>query len=278
MGVLDGQVALITGGARGQGRAHATVLAAAGADIVLVDSVKDNDTTTYPMATPDDLAETQRLVIAEGRRCRTHQADVRDPAALERIADETVAEWGQIEVLIANAGILSASPIGAMSAAMWEEMIAINLTGVFNAMRAVIPHMTKAGYGRIVATSSVAGRMGTQNLGHYTAAKWGVIGLVKSAALETIDAGITVNAVTPPMVRTSMVINDEMRTLFLPGVENPTDEQVREAFAIAPMKNVPWIEPEDVSRTVLFLVSPESRFFTGETMGPTLGFAAQHGA
>jgi NAD(P)-dependent dehydrogenase (short-subunit alcohol dehydrogenase family) len=161
---------------------------------------------------------------------------------------------------------------------MWEEMIAINLTGVFNTFRAVIPHMTKAGYGRIVATSSVAARMGTQNLGHYTAAKWGVLGLVKATALETIDHGITVNAVTPAMVATPMVLNDDLRSLFLPEVENPTEDQIRKAYAIAPMKSVPWVEASDVSRAVLFLVAPESRFMTGETIGPTLGFAAQHGA
>jgi SDR family mycofactocin-dependent oxidoreductase len=277
MGVLDGQVALITGGARGQGRAHARMLAAAGADVVLVDSAKDNATTTYAMSTLDDLEQTQWLVEAVGRRCRAHQADVRDLPALQRIADETVADWGRVDVLVANAGILTLGPIGAMAAETWDEMIAINLTGVFNAMRAVLPHMLQARYGRIVATSSVAGRMGSPNLGHYSAAKWGVLGLVKSVALETLEYGITVNAVTPPMVNTAMVMTEEMRALFLPDVANPTDEQVREAYAIAPMK-VPWVEADDISRSVLFLVSPESTFMTGETIGPTLGFAAQHGA
>jgi SDR family mycofactocin-dependent oxidoreductase len=277
MGILDGQVALITGGARGQGRAHALALAAEGADVVLVDSAKDNATTSYAMATLDDLEHTAQLVEATGRRCRWHQADVRDLAALQEIADATVAEWGRIDILIANAGILSLAPVATMSAEMWAEMIAINLTGVFHAMRAVIPHMMTARYGRIVATSSVAGRMGSQNLAHYSAAKWGVLGLVKSAALETLGHGITVNAVTPPMVNTAMVMTDEMRALFLPDVPEPTDEQIREAYAIAPM-SAPWVEPSDISRSVLFLVSPDSQYMTGETIGPTLGFAAQHGA
>jgi SDR family mycofactocin-dependent oxidoreductase len=278
MGILDGQVALITGGARGQGRAHAQLLATAGADIVLIDSMKDNATTKYPMATLDDLGETEKLVTAEGRRCLTYQADVRDLDALCRVADEVVATWGRIDVLIANAGILTVGEIAQMSAETWDEMIDINLTGVFKTLRAVIPHMKEAGYGRVVATASVAGRMGTENLGHYTAAKWGVIGLVKSAALETMNYGITVNAVTPPMVATTMVLNDDLYSLFLPDIDNPTEAQIREAFAIAPMKTVPWIEPSDVSRSILFLVSPESRYITGETLGPTLGFAAQHGA
>jgi len=277
MGKLDGQVALITGAARGQGRSHARLLAGEGADIVLVDSVKDNATTKYPMATPDDLAETERLVIAEGRRCRAYEADVRDLVALQRIADETVAQWGRIDVLIANAGILTFGTIGGMAADVWEETIAINLTGAFNTMRAVIPHMTTAGYGRIVATSSAAGRMGMQNIGHYAASKWGVIGLVKSAALETAENGITVNAVTPAMVDTPMVMNDDVRSVFMPGVANPTEQQVREAYTLNPM-NVPWIDPVDVSRAVLFLVSPESRYITGETIGPMAGMAAQNSA
>lgn len=277
MGKLDGQVALITGAARGMGRSHARLLAGEGADIVLVDSVKDNATTKYPMATPDDLAETERLVIAEGRRCRSYQADVRDLVALERIADETMAQWGRIDVLIANAGILTFGTIGGMAADVWEETIAINLTGVFNTLRAVIPHMTKAGYGRIVATSSASSRMGVQNIGHYSASKWGVIGLVKSAALETAENGITVNAVTPAMVDTPMTMNGNVRSVFMPGVANPTEEQVREAYTLNPM-NVPWIDPVDVSRVVLFLVSPESRYITGETIGPMAGMAAQNSA
>lgn len=274
MGKLDGQVALVTGGARGLGRSHARLLAAEGADIVLVDSVKDNATTGYPAATPDDLDETERLVLAEGRRCASHQADVRDLASLQRIADETVAEWGRIDVAIANAGIFSFGSIGEMAPEMWDEMIAINLTGTFNTMRAVIGHMTKAGYGRIVATSSAAARQGRQNIGHYSASKWGVIGLVKSAALETVDQGITVNAVTPTMVNTPMVVNDYVRSIFLPDEANPTDEQVREAYTLTPI-NAPWVEPSDVSRSILFLVSPESRYITGEALGPMMGMGAQ---
>lgn len=277
MGKLDGQVALITGAARGQGRSHARLLAAEGADIVLVDSAKDNATTKYPMATANDLAETERLVLAEDRRCAAYQADVRDLVALQRIADETVARWGRIDVLIANAGIVTFGTIGEMAADVWEETIAINLTGAFNAMRAVISHMAKAGYGRIVATSSAAGHMGMQNIGHYAASKWGILGLVKSAALETAGDGITVNAVTPATVNTPMVMNDEFRSVFLPGIASPTEEQVREAYTLNPM-NVPWIEPVDVSRVILFLVSPESRYITGETIGPLAGMAAQNGA
>lgn len=277
MGKLDGQVALITGAARGQGRSHAVLLASEGADIVLVDSLKDNVTTSYPMATVDDLAETEALVLAEGRRCATHTADVRDLSALQAIADETVDAWGRIDIALANAGILTFGTIAEMTAEKWGEMIDINLTGVFNTLRAVVPHMARAGYGRIVATSSAAGHIGMQTLGHYGAAKWGVIGLVKALALETAEQGITVNAVTPALVNTPMVMNEEFQSLFLPDVEEPTEEQIREAYTINPM-NVPWLEPIDVSRTVSFLVSPESRFITGETIGPLLGMGAQNGA
>jgi NAD(P)-dependent dehydrogenase (short-subunit alcohol dehydrogenase family) len=229
------------------------------------------------MASPDDLAETERLVLGQGRRCASYQADVRDLPALQQIADETVEKWGRIDVLLANAGILTFGAIGEMSPEVWDEMIGINLTGVFNTFRAVVPHMARAGYGRIVATSSAAGHIGMQTLGHYGAAKWGVIGLVKATALETVDQGITVNAVTPAMVDTPMVRNDDFRSFFLPDVSDPTEEEIREAYTMGPM-NVPWLDPVDVSRTVLFLVSPESRYITGETIGPLLGMGAQNGA
>jgi SDR family mycofactocin-dependent oxidoreductase len=277
MGKLDGQVALITGAARGQGRSHARVLAGEGADIVLIDVPKETPTAKYPLATTDDLAETERLVLAEGRRCRAYQTDVRDLAGLQRIADETVQRWGRIDIAVANAGICTFGAVGEMPAEVWEETIAVNLTGTFNTLRAVIPHMRKAGYGRIVATSSAAGRFGMENIAHYAASKWGILGLVKSAALENATTGITVNAVTPATVETPMVINDEFRSVFLPGVENPTDEQVREAYTLNPMK-VPWMDPIEVSRTILFLVSPETRYLTGEVIGPLAGMAAQNAA
>jgi SDR family mycofactocin-dependent oxidoreductase len=277
MGIFDGQVALITGGARGQGRSHAQLLAREGADIVIVDSAEDNATAKYPMASIDDLNTTVDLLRATGRRCTAHQVDVRDLDGLQRVAEETVSEFGHIDILLANAGILTFGALSEMDSATWRETIDINLTGAFNALRAVLPHMILREYGRVIVTSSAVGHMGMENVGHYSASKWGILGLVKSAALEVAARGITVNAVTPTMVNTPMIMNDECIRWFVPGVTNPTEEQIRTAFTLNPM-NVPWMEPVDVSRVVLFLASPDSRYITGESIGPIAGAGAQNGA
>lgn len=275
MGRFDGKVALITGGARGQGRSHALHLAREGADIAISDSLGGLRTVPYPVSEHADMIETQKLIEAEGRRCLTFQADVRDYAAMMEVADATVAEFGHVDILLANAGILSACTIEDMTQEAWDEMIGVNLTGVFNAFHAVIPHMKRQQYGRIVATSSGGGRLGFPNIGHYIAAKWGVIGLVKSLALEVVKDNITVNAVTPTNVNTGMIRNKAMEDLFLPGIESPTQEQIEAAFVINPM-GVPWIEPEYVSKLIMFLVSDDARYISGETMGPLAGQAASN--
>lgn len=274
---LAGQVAFITGGARGQGRSHAVTLASAGADIVLVDNLEDNPSVPVPMATPADMAETQRLVEELDRRCLTIKADVRDVDQLIAAADQTVAEFGKIDILLANAGIMSYQPIAEMTAEVWQETIDVNLTGVFNAFRAVLPHMIKAGYGRVVATASGGAKTGFGNIGHYCASKWGVVGLVKSAAMEVMQHGITVNAVCPTNVNSDMIRNEYVEKLFLPGVENPGAEEVEKAFTINPM-GVPWIEPSDVSHVIRFIVNPATRFTSGETFGPLAGQGALNGA
>ena len=277
MGTFDGQIAFITGGARGQGRSHAVYLASRGADIAIVDSLEDNRTTPYGMATAADLDETVRLIEAQGRTAYVRRIDVRDLVGLTAFADEVVEKFGKIDILLANAGIMTAVPVAEMSGEIWSETIDINLTGVFNSFRAVLPHMVRSGYGRVVATSSGGGHIGFNNLGHYCAAKWGVIGLVKSAALEVAQSGVTVNAVTPTNVNTDMIRNAACESLFLPGIEHPTQQQIEEAYVINPM-GVPWIEPEDVSRTIAFLVSPELKYITGETLGPLAGSGATNGA
>jgi len=275
MSNFDGKVAFITGGARGQGRSHALHLARAGADIVICDALGAQPTAPVHMASEDDLKETVRLIEAEGRRVLTRQVDVRDLPGLTSFADDAVAEFGKIDILLANAGIMSFGQLDEMSSTVWQDTIDTNLTGVFNSFRAVVPHMKKAGYGRIVATSSGGGRIGFPNLSHYVAAKWGVIGLVKSLALEVCQDGITVNAVTPTNVNTDMIRNQPTVELFMPGVENPTQEEIEKAFVINPM-GVPWLEPSDVSKLIMFLVSDDAKFITGETMGPLAGKAAEN--
>jgi SDR family mycofactocin-dependent oxidoreductase len=274
---LAGQVAFITGGARGQGRSHAITLAGAGADIVLVDNLEDDASVPVPMATQADMEETRRLVEDQDRRCLTIKADVRDVDQMIAAADQAIAEFGKIDILLANAGIMSYGTISEMTAEMWQGTIDVNLTGVFNAFRAVLPHLFEAGYGRVVATASGGAKIGFSNIGHYCASKWGVVGLVKSAAMEVAQHGITVNAVCPTNVNSDMIRNEYVERLFLPGVENPTEEQIEKAFIINPM-GVPWIEPSDVSHIIRFIVNPATRYTTGETFGPLAGSGATNGA
>lgn len=274
---LAGQVAFVTGGARGQGRSHAVTLASAGADIVLVDVLEDNPSLPVPMATQADMDETRRLIEAHDRRVLTIKADVRDLDQMIAAADQAIAEFGRIDILLANAGIMSYDTIADMSTLVWQETIDVNLTGVFNSFRAVLPHMKKAGYGRVIATASGGAKTGFNNIGHYCATKWGVVGLVKSAAMEHLHDGITVNAICPTNVNTDMIRNDYVKSLFMPGAENPTQEEIEKAFVINPM-GVPWIEPSDVSHVVRFIVNPASRYITGETFGPLAGQGALNGA
>lgn len=156
----------------------------------------------------------------------------------------------------------------------WTETIDTNLTGVFHAMRAVLPGMIEQGYGRIVATSSMAGKMGYANCGHYVATKWGVIGLVKSLAMEVGGSGITVNAICPTTVSTPMIQNEATYRLFLPDVENPTLDDAIPAFQGLNVIPVPWVEPVDISNAMAFLCSDEARYITGETIAVAAGFNA----
>ncbi|MEU7214432.1 MULTISPECIES: mycofactocin-coupled SDR family oxidoreductase [Nocardia] len=265
MGKLDDKVAVITGGARGQGRAHALALATAGADIVVCDIAEPIAGVPYPLSSESDLAETAKLVEETGRRCVPLKADVRSQMEMNAVAQRAIDDFGHIDILIANAGIASNSPIAEMGDELWQTMIDINLSGVFHSFRAVVPHMIERRWGRIVATSSIVARMGVRNAGHYAAAKWGVIGLVKSLSLEVVDYGITVNAVLPGGVDTDMIQNPAMYRMMLPDKENPTREDVMEMFASGP-PNSDLIAPAEVADLVLLLVSEQGRHFNGEAL------------
>lgn len=255
MGQLDGKVALVTGGARGQGRAHAVALAAAGATVIACDIAAPIATVDYPLATPAELQQTADLIDGAGGRGSAAVVDVRDSSAVTDLVDGIVAEHGRLDVLVANAGICGFSSVAELTDDAWHDMIQTNLTGAFYCIRAVLPHMRRQRYGRIVATSSGAGRSGMLNLGHYGASKWGLIGLVKTVALETAHDGITANVVCPTTVATPMVLNDTTFGLFCPDVEHPTEADVRPRLAALNPMGVAWLEPEDVTRAVLYLVT-----------------------
>jgi SDR family mycofactocin-dependent oxidoreductase len=272
MGRFEGRVALITGGARGQGRSHALALAREGADVAVCDIASQIASVGYPMSTPEDLEETQRLVEKEGRRCFSAELDTRDFGALERFVDQTVAELGQLDLAVANAGISSAGVgIDVMSPEQWNDMIGTDLTGVFHTIRAVSPHMKRQGFGRIVATSSMLGRQGCGYMAHYCAAKWGVIGLVKSAAIELAPFGITVNAVAPGNIRTPMVVNDAMVESLSGGDPNATFDDVLPVLGALHVLPMALLEPEDVTNAVLFLMSDAARGMTGAVLDVSAG-------
>lgn len=269
MGLVDGKVALVTGAGRGQGRSHAVRLAAEGADVIAVDIGGGRvDTISYELASEDDLDTTVKEIEATGRRAIKAVADVRSLSELQRAVEAGLSELGKIDIVCANAGIGSWAVSWEMTEAQWKDMIDINLTGVFNAARAALPSMVERGEGgSVVLTSSTAGLRAYANTAHYTAAKHGVIGLMKVLAQEAGPHRIRVNAVCPTTVRTPLVINDSTFELFAPHLEKPTEDDVREPFELLNiLPGVAWIEPEDVSDAVLFLCSDAAKYITGAAL------------
>ena len=276
MGKLEGKVALVTGGARGQGRSHALALAREGADIIVCDIAGQIESVPYPMGSAQQLEETVKLVENLDRRCIALKADVRDAAQVKAVVDAGIAEFGTIDILLANAGIMSLQQISQMSDDAWHDVIDVNLTGAFYSIRAVLPPMIEAGYGRIVVTASQAGRMALPNIGHYVASKWGVLGLVKAVALEVAANGITVNAVCPCNVDTDMIHHATLYKHVRADLDSPTREDVAPGFAALNPMPVPWIQSQDVSDAILFLVSDHAKFITGDAISVAAGFNASH--
>lgn len=275
MGDLEGRVALVTGAARGQGRSHAVALARAGADVVLVDRCQDLSSVTYPLATEEDLETTEALVKEQGRAALAARCDVRDPGELGQIVRRAVETFGHIDILLANAGVSGGSRVQDVTDEEWEQFVGTNLTGVFNSIRAVAPRMIEQRYGRIVATSSMMGRMASPNLAAYVATKWGVIGLVKAAALDLAAFGITVNAVAPGNIDTPMVQNEGLYRTVRPDLEHPTAEDVAPYLQMLHAQPVPWLAPQEVTEAVMFLVGPGSTHITGAVLDVSAGASAR---
>ncbi|HEV2239943.1 MAG TPA: mycofactocin-coupled SDR family oxidoreductase [Streptosporangiaceae bacterium] len=272
-GRVEGKIAFITGAARGQGRSHAVRLAAEGADIIAVDLCGQVATAGYPLATLEDLAETVRQVEALDRRIIAAQADVRDYAGLKHALDEGVDQLGRLDIVSANAGILSHGLAAELDETTWQEMIDINLTGVWHTAKAAIPHMIAGGRGgSIILTSSGVTLKGTPNFAHYVSAKHGIVGLMRTLALELAPHSIRVNTLHPTSVLTGMLRNEETLRLFRPDLRSPTVDDARPAFQATNALPVPWVEPADISDAVLFLASDEARYITGVPLPVDAGF------
>jgi SDR family mycofactocin-dependent oxidoreductase len=274
---MEGKVALVTGAARGQGRSHAVRLAQEGADIIAVDICQQLETVPYPMATPEDLAETARLVEELDRRVVARQADVRDFDALQAATQAGISELGRLDVVAANAGISTQGVLWELTEQQWGEMQDVCLAGVWRTIKATVPQMIEQGDGgSIVLTGSTASLKGFAGVGHYTAAKHGVIGLMRSLVNEVRPHSIRVNTVIPTSTNTPMIQNEAMRTLFGVAADAPL-EDFAQAFQAMHTLPVPWAEPVDISNAVLFLASEEARYVTGTILQVDAGFHTKVG-
>ncbi|MGI9209814.1 MAG: mycofactocin-coupled SDR family oxidoreductase [Rhodococcus sp. (in: high G+C Gram-positive bacteria)] len=268
-GRVEGKVAFVTGAARGQGRRLAVRLAQEGGDIIALDicgPIRDN--ALIEPATPEDMAETVEAVKGLNRRIVTVQADVRDFDAVKSAVDDGVAQLGRLDIIVANAGIgTGGTPLHQTDEFDWQEMQDINLSGVWKTVKAAVPHIIEGGQGgSIILTSSVGGLKAYPNTGPYIAAKHGVVGLMRSFAVELGEHFIRVNTVHPTNVNTPMFMNEGAMKMFRPDLENPGPDDLKVAAQFMHVLPIGWVEPEDISNAVLFLASDESRYVTGLTL------------
>jgi SDR family mycofactocin-dependent oxidoreductase len=276
MGRVEGKVAFITGVARGQGRSHAIALANEGANIIGVDICAPVESAPYEMASREDLDETVRLVEEAGGKMVARVADVRDLDALTAVVNEGVEQFGRLDIILANAGVCTYGALSTMDVAQWQEMIDVDLTGVWMTVRAGVQHMIDAGNGgAIVLTSSTAGLRNLNQIGHYVAAKHGVTGLAKAFANELAPHNIRVNSIHPSNCRTRMMTNSGVRKMFRPDLEDPSLEDALEGFGVIHLLDTPWVEPEDVSAAIVYLVSDDGRFVTGTQFAVDAGMLAK---
>ena len=277
-GRVRGQVAVVTGAARGQGRAHSLRLAEAGADLVLLDAAHTIETVDYVMPTVGDLEAVAEEVRDLGRRAVVVQADVRDSETVSTGIRDAAEELGRLDILVANAGVLGAAkPSWELSLEEWSTVVDINLTGVWTCIRAGLPPMMAAGNGgSVILVSSIAGLRGVPNVANYAAAKHGLVGLAGSVANEVAEHGIRVNTIHPTNVRTPMIDNPTSAKIFRPDLESPTLDDGTEVLQRINLLPTPWIDPEDVSAAVLWLASAESRYVTGAAIPVDAGMLCKY--
>ena len=266
MGMLDGKVALITGGSRGQGRAHAVTSAREGADIIIVDIADHMGTVPYKMATQGDLDETVSQVEALDRRILAIKADVRDQQQLDQAVAQGIAEFGKIDILIANAGIWTMAPFWELTEDQWDEMIGVNLTGVWKSAKAVAPHMIERQTGSIVITSSTNGLEAGLNYAHYVAAKHGVIGLMKNIALELAPYGIRCNSINPGAIKTPMTDHQGAWDMFAGHPGGTEQDMIEGGYSFTALKGTSFMDPQVIANTALYLNSELAANVTGVTI------------
>jgi len=275
---LEGKVAFVTGAARGQGRAHAIRLASDGADVIAIDACKPiSETITYPMPNADDLADTARAVEATGRKVLAREIDIRDLAAQQHVVAEAIEQFGRLDILVANAGILSWGRLFEMSEEQWDTVIDVNLSGTWRTVRAVAPAMIEAGHGgSIIIVSSSAGLKATPGNGHYSASKHGLTGLTNALAIELGEYGIRVNSIHPYSIDTPMVEHEAMLKIFS---KHP---QFLHSFSPMPYKPVnhtgkkglqEFMRPEEVSDVVAWLAGDGSATISGSQIAVDRGTA-----
>lgn len=275
-GPLSGRVAFITGAARGQGRSHAIRLANEGADIIAIDICRPiADTVTYPPATPEDLAETVRAVEASGRKALAREVDIRDLAGLQQVVADGIEQFGRLDIVVANAGVLSWGRSFELSADQWDTVIDVNLNGTWRTIRATVPAMIEAGNGgSIIVVSSSAGLKATPGNSHYAASKHGLVALTNSLALEVGEFGIRVNSIHPYSVDTPMIEREAMMKVF---GKHPS---YIHSFAPMPLHPVnregkrglqEFLEPEEVSDVVAWLAGDASATISGSQIAVDRG-------
>jgi SDR family mycofactocin-dependent oxidoreductase len=272
-GRVAGKVALITGGARGLGRAHAVRLAEEGADVVVLDLCRDVASSPYAMGHDEDMAETVRLVEAAGRRVIARQADVRDQKALDDAVAETLKTFGRLDIVVPNAGLVSFGKLWELTEEQWTTAIDVLLTGVWHTVKATVPSMITAGNGgSVVILGSAVGTKASPNIGHYVTAKHGLVGLMRSLALEVAEHSIRVNLIAPGSVETPLAASDVIFQRMRPDLDSPTIEDVDERLRANHALPVRWVQPSDVSNAVLWLASDEARYITGAVLPVDAGW------
>ncbi len=279
--ILTGKVAVVTGAARGIGRAIAVEFAANGADVIAIDIAGPVSPASNAVpATTQELAETVSMIKAYGRRGEAMRADIRDIAALRAAADQIEKTYGKIDIVVANAAIQRWKPLLEMQDTDWNDVIENNLNGTANTVRAFAPKMVARKHGRLILLSSMQGKHGTKDAASYSASKWGILGLMKSAAIELGQYNITVNALIPGLVDTPLTryetrLRESMAETGQKPPENPTPQQAWDVRAPTVPLRVGWLQPDDISPAAVFLASDAAAMVTGAEYEVTGGDSAK---